>query len=845
MQRNALAFPLSALFIAVSAVSSALAQTVDFEEFAHSDSQILTQPSPLVGAGFKFSADNNRALEFTITGEAHPNFMGSTGIQLPEATAIFVEREDGALFDFTGLDVGAWEDIQGTVEICGVKDNGTTVTETVTIDASANQQVWLSLSEDFSGVRKLRLPATLSIGTSATALALEIDNLQYSNIRASTESNTDTSGCDIDAKFNRVDRLEPPNQEHQSYFGVSAVAADGNLIAADYIDGEGSGNTVELYAPGPYGNFEHVGSIPVQVRAITIDGDLIALADDNYAVKLYRFNAVERRIDLVQEIVDPSGWPVDSIALNDDTLVVGISGESGQVKVFRADSPDRASFSLEQVITQSAGAEIPGFGFAVALNDSGELFVTHTPMFEDNPQQTRPVHIFNFDGTLWQETQQILQSDNGEPIPSFGSAIAATTDRVMIRGDNWSAYLFEKRNGIYTLNTVVPGLMYYSRIAITEAHAFYSFDHTDSMGNRHSYTGILDISELGSATPWETVQVVESGGRQLAASGDLLIVGGNYLPFGQAMGAVDIYRLEAISPNGQQDTDQDGMLDSWEQYYGLNPLHPADAPLDMDSDGLTNLQEFNLGTNPGSTDTDLDGIPDVDEVNMSLAPTDPNADSDGDGLSDAYEWQLQPTLWPNNANDASTVDRDNDGLSEIAEINAGTNPVLADTDSDGVSDGSEVALGISPLNPDSDNDNLPDGWELQYSFNAASAANRNQDPDADGYTNYQEFSTGTNPTEYNNRPPVANAGADRTVASKASVTLNGSASTDPYGSISSYRWTQTGGQSVTLTASNSVQASFKAPTVKGNQAITLTFQLTVTDAYGATNSDTVVVTVNR
>ena len=46
------------------------------------------------------------------------------------------------------------------------------------------------------------------------------------------------------------------------------------------------------------------------------------------------------------------------------------------------------------------------------------------------------------------------------------------------------------------------------------------------------------------------------------------------------------------------DTDNDGMPDSWEQKYGLNPEDPSDANQDLDGDGYTNLQEYKMGTNP-------------------------------------------------------------------------------------------------------------------------------------------------------------------------------------------------------------------------------------------------------
>jgi uncharacterized repeat protein (TIGR01451 family) len=49
------------------------------------------------------------------------------------------------------------------------------------------------------------------------------------------------------------------------------------------------------------------------------------------------------------------------------------------------------------------------------------------------------------------------------------------------------------------------------------------------------------------------------------------------------------------------DSDGDGMPDSWEQRFGLNPHDPSDAAADLDSDGVSNLSEYQACTHPSGT----------------------------------------------------------------------------------------------------------------------------------------------------------------------------------------------------------------------------------------------------
>jgi hypothetical protein len=86
------------------------------------------------------------------------------------------------------------------------------------------------------------------------------------------------------------------------------------------------------------------------------------------------------------------------------------------------------------------------------------------------------------------------------------------------------------------------------------------------------------------------------------------------------------------------DADGDGIPDEYELARGLDPNNALDAQEDPDRDSLTNLEEFQFGTDPNSRDTDGDGLTDGDEVNTYR--TNPLlADTDGDLIPDGVEVQ--------------------------------------------------------------------------------------------------------------------------------------------------------------------------------------------------------------
>ncbi|MGC6567562.1 MAG: DUF1800 family protein [Akkermansiaceae bacterium] len=161
-----------------------------------------------------------------------------------------------------------------------------------------------------------------------------------------------------------------------------------------------------------------------------------------------------------------------------------------------------------------------------------------------------------------------------------------------------------------------------------------------------------------------------------------LVAGANQMEIARTGGTTNSYvtfdqLTVELDPDALRDDDSDGLPLHWERAHLLSDANPADAGEDPDGDFLTNLGEFQKGTNPRLADTDHDGLPDNEETTSD--PLDP--DSDDDGLLDGEE-------------------RD-------------SNPTLVDTDSDGAPDGWEVQTGYDP----GDNNSAPPTWKGAIGIN--------------------------------------------------------------------------------------------------------------------------------
>jgi hypothetical protein len=90
-------------------------------------------------------------------------------------------------------------------------------------------------------------------------------------------------------------------------------------------------------------------------------------------------------------------------------------------------------------------------------------------------------------------------------------------------------------------------------------------------------------------------------------------------------------------------------------------------------------------------------------------------------------------------------------------------------------------------------------------------------------------------------PPVANAGADQTVSGGQTVSLSGTASSDPNNDPLTYHWTQTSGTPVVLSSATTAAPTFTIPAAAPDGD--LTFRLVVSDGINTSAPDTVIVTI--
>lgn len=261
-----------------------------------------------------------------------------------------------------------------------------------------------------------------------------------------------------------------------------------------------------------------------------------------------------------------------------------------------------------------------------------------------------------------------------------------------------------------------------------------------------------------------------------------------------------------------------GVTYSWVQIEGTHDVQLSDS----------------ADSHPTFTSPNLNGS---DDTLIFLLTVSAGGKSDSDIVSITVNWVNDPPTANAGANQAKTegdtVALDGSGSSDSDGTIAGY--LWTRTDTSGVT----VTL--------SNNTAMKPTFEApavdavkQLTFNLEVTDN-NGEKDSDSVTIVVSDSD-TSGTE--NIPPIADSGPDQTVDEGDTVTLNGSGSLDPDGTIAGYFWTRTDTGAVTVTLSNNttMKSTFKAPAV--DEVKQFTFKLEVTDDDGAKHSDFLTITVN-
>ncbi|MEZ4459913.1 MAG: vWA domain-containing protein [bacterium] len=199
---------------------------------------------------------------------------------------------------------------------------------------------------------------------------------------------------------------------------------------------------------------------------------------------------------------------------------------------------------------------------------------------------------------------------------------------------------------------------------------------------------------------------------------------------------------------------------------GSGALNCGEPMADTDADGLSDVQEIMMRSNPLVRDTDDDGLNDYlewsfrdDGLNL-LDRTDSRCfipspcvdqdmdgfcdcvvDADADGVCDCTTDTEEPCL---DAAGHDCLDEDMDGLCDCPDRDGDGRCDYDDRDGDGLHDCEEVFYGTAQNGNDTDADGLPDAIEVRFQTNPAEDDSL-VDLDADQTLNGVEILANTNP----------------------------------------------------------------------------------------------------
>ena len=458
--------------------------------------------------------------------------------------------------------------------------------------------------------------------------------------------------------------IEPIDNDNDDNFGIR-VAVSGDTLAVTSLDDDGAG----IDAGAVY-IFSRSGGVWSEVSKLT---GLDTNAGDGFG---------------------------SDIVLRGDTLIAGapdhddIAADSGSAYVFIRDTTTGIWSETQQLVPNDRAVD---HRFGVALGfDGTTLAIGALDEYEPSPGTASSgidagVYLYAQEGGLWQERRKV-QPQSPLADNYFAAAVAISADSLLVGAFNeaaatGAAYIFD-------LDADNDGLFNYLE---TVGNVFVT--STVSNGNLGGTSGAdascnaraLAAGLSGSFNAW------------LSTSTENAIDRIDDRPYQRLDGAwvatslADLIDGSLISPIDRNEFNSIDAKEVWTGSLSDGTLSGSNC-VDWTSSSFLNFAR--VGDSP-ATDADWTEIFSVSCPGSNalycfggetLNPFNP--DSDGDGLLDGFEalYGFDPYV----SGDAGS-DPDMDGLDNLGEQLAGTNPLLNDTDGDGISDGDEVANGTDPL----------------------------------------------------------------------------------------------------------------------------------------------------
>lgn len=287
---------------------------------------------------------------------------------------------------------------------------------------------------------------------------------------------------------------------------------------------------------GYFGTVIQMSSDTIAISAVTSSSEEPAV----YMFELQDDLWVETQKLVVEDLPENSGFGT-TIALGNDVLVVGVSGDS------EVDTSAGAAYIFEKVdgtwieaqkLLASDGASGDAFGIAVCMSDDQLLVGAEGVDGEEVPSQGA-IYVFEEQDGTWVETQKLIRDDE-TGTNMFGRIMSASEDILVVgtRQDETygtsagAAYIFEKQNGVWAQSQLVfssdlvTGDYFGDSVAVGNGFVFVGSYGDDDNG---SNSGSVYVFEKQDDVWTEVQKILPSNGEASARFGRNISVSENTL----------------------------------------------------------------------------------------------------------------------------------------------------------------------------------------------------------------------------------------------------------------------------------------------------------------------------